>query len=151
MTAFYLKLLADTAQASKSSGITMIIMMVVLLAVMYFFMIRPSRKQEKEATAMRNNLQVGDEITTIGGIIGKIVSIKGETCTIETSKDRTKIRILKTAVKTVDVPAAVANGPIPQADEPAPENLDAPALKKEEEKEKKGFFSRFKKKKKDDE
>ena len=54
---------------------------------------------------MRNNLQVGDEITTIGGIIGKIVSIKEETIMIETGHDRTKIRLLKSAVRNVDVKA----------------------------------------------
>ena len=84
---------------------TMIIMMVGLLVVMYFFMIRPQKKQEKEQNAMRNNLAVGDEITTIGGIIGKVVSIKEETCVIETTHERTKIRILKTAVSRVDVKA----------------------------------------------
>ena len=85
--------------------VTMIIMMVGLLVVMYFFMIRPQKKQEKEQNAMRNNLAVGDEITTIGGIIGKVVSIKEETCVIETTHERTKIRILKTAVSRVDVKA----------------------------------------------
>lgn len=84
---------------------TMIIMLVGLLAVMYFVMIRPQKKQEKEQNDMRNNLAVGDEITTIGGIIGKIVSIKEETCVIETSHERTKIRILKSAVSRVDVKA----------------------------------------------
>ncbi len=84
---------------------TMIIMLVGLLVVMYFVMIRPQRKQEKEQNEMRNNLAVGDEITTIGGIIGKIVSIKEETCVIETSHERTKIRILKSAVSRVDVKA----------------------------------------------
>ena len=54
---------------------------------------------------MRDSLQVGDEITTIGGIIGKIVSVKEETCMIETGRDKTRIRILKSAVKTVDVKA----------------------------------------------
>ncbi len=82
-----------------------LIMMVGLLVVMYFFMIRPQKKQEKEQNAMRNNLAVGDEVTTIGGIIGKIVSIKEETCVIETTHERTKIRILKTAVSRVDVKA----------------------------------------------
>ena len=82
-----------------------LIMMVGLLVVMYFFMIRPQKKQEKEQNAMRNNLSVGDEITTIGGIIGKIVSIKEETCVIETTHERTKIRILKSAVSRVDVKA----------------------------------------------
>ena len=84
---------------------TMIIMLVGLLVVMYFVMIRPQKKQEKEQNDMRNNLAVGDEITTIGGIIGKIVSIKEETCVIETSHERTKMRILKTAVSRVDVKA----------------------------------------------
>lgn len=87
---------------------TMIIVLLGLLAVMYFVMIRPQRKQEKEQNDMRNNLSVGDEITTIGGIIGKIVSIKEETCVIETSHERTKIRILKSAVSRVDVKAEEA-------------------------------------------
>ena len=67
--------------------------------------IKPQKKQEQEQNNMRNNLQVGDEITTIGGIIGKIVSIKEETLVLETSRDGTKIRILKTAVRNVDVKA----------------------------------------------
>ena len=82
-----------------------IIMIAVFGVVMYFFMYRPQKKQEKEVNNMRNNLQVGDEITTIGGIIGKIVSIKEETIMIETGHDRTKIRLLRTAVRSVDVRA----------------------------------------------
>ncbi|MBQ4326938.1 MAG: preprotein translocase subunit YajC [Clostridia bacterium] len=86
-------------------GLMYIIMIVAMLAILYFFMIRPQKKQEKETAAMRNALQVGDEITTIGGIIGKIVSIKEETIMIETGHDRTKIRLLKSAVRNVDVKA----------------------------------------------
>ena len=82
-----------------------ILILVVMFVALYFFMIRPQKKQEREINNMRNNLQVGDEITTIGGIIGKIISIKEETVMIETGHDRTKIRILKTAVKNVDVHA----------------------------------------------
>ena len=82
-----------------------IVMIVGVIALMYFLMIRPQKKQEKEINDMRNNLQVGDEITTIGGIIGKIISIKEETIMIETGHDRTKIRLLKTAVRCVDVRA----------------------------------------------
>ena len=88
-----------------ATGWVTIIMLVVCVVAFYFFLIRPQRKQEKEAAAMRNNLHVGDEITTIGGIIGQIVSMKDETITIETSKDRTKIRFLKSAVRSVDVKA----------------------------------------------
>ena len=82
-----------------------ILMLVVMFVAMYFLTIRPQKKAEKEANDMRNNLQIGDEITTIGGIIGRIVSIKEETCVIETTKNGTKIRILKTAVRNVDVKA----------------------------------------------
>ena len=82
-----------------------ILMIVLMFAAMYFFTIRPQKKAEKEANEMRNNLEIGDEITTIGGIIGRVVSIKEETCVIETSRDGTKIRILKSAVHSVDVKA----------------------------------------------
>ena len=80
-----------------------IIMIVLMLGAMYFFVLRPQKKQEKEINEMRNNIRVGDEVTTIGGIIGRVVSIKEETVMIETGHDRTKIRILKTAVRQVDV------------------------------------------------
>ena len=80
-------------------------MLAAVVVVFYFVGIRPQKKQEKEVANMRNNLQVGDEITTIGGIIGKVVSIKDETCVIETSRDCTKIRILKSAISRVDVKA----------------------------------------------
>ena len=86
-------------------GIGSILIIVVMFVVLYFFMIRPQKKQEREINNMRNNLQVGDEITTIGGIIGKIISIKEETVMIETGHDRTKIRILRSAVRNVDVHA----------------------------------------------
>jgi preprotein translocase subunit YajC len=76
-----------------------------MFVAMYFLTIRPQKKAEKEANDMRNNLEIGDEITTIGGIVGKIVCIKEETCVIETSKNGTKIRILKQAVRNVDVKA----------------------------------------------
>ena len=85
--------------------IVSILLLVGVFVLMYFAMIRPQKKQEREINNMRNNLQDGDEITTIGGIIGKIISIKEETVMIETGHDRTKIRILRSAVKNVDVHA----------------------------------------------
>lgn len=89
------------------TGSTMIItlIMVAVLGIVMFFSFRKQKKQDQEIANMRNNLQVGDEITTIGGIIGKVVSIKEETCVIETSRDATKIRILKSAISRVDVKA----------------------------------------------
>jgi len=85
--------------------VSTILMFGIVIVVFYFFVLRPQKKQEKETTQMRNDLQVGDEITTTGGIIGKVVSIKDETLMIETGKDKTKIRILKSAVKNIDVKA----------------------------------------------
>ena len=106
-------LTAAAGDAAQQGGILQsimpIIMIVVLIAVFYFFMYRPQKKQDKEQKDMRDNLAVGDEITTIGGIIGKIVSIKDETVLIETSNERNKIRILKTAVRSVDVHAEDAD------------------------------------------
>jgi len=94
--------------AGPASLIPTLGMVVIFFLVFYFFAIRPQKKQEKQVNEMRNQLMVGDEITTIGGIIGKIISIKEETVMIETGHDRTKIRILKSAVRNVDVHAADA-------------------------------------------
>lgn len=82
-----------------------VVMLVGALVAMYFFMYRPQKKQEKQQAEMLSALAVGDEVTTIGGIIGRVVRIKDETCVIETSKDGTKIRILKSAIKSVDLKA----------------------------------------------
>ncbi|MDD6985207.1 MAG: preprotein translocase subunit YajC [Clostridia bacterium] len=108
---YYLEAAAtDAAAASgKVNAITTLVMLAAMIAVFYFFMYRPQKKQEKESTDMRNNLKVGDEVTTIGGVIGKIVSIKDETVTIETSNERNKIRILRSAVRNVDVHAEDAD------------------------------------------
>ena len=77
-----------------------IIMMVVLIAVFYFLMIRPENKRKKQAQAMRDSLTVGDEITTIGGIIGTICAVKENTIVIETGADRVRIEFTKWAVST---------------------------------------------------
>ena len=97
--------LTDTGAAGgMGSMVTMGLLLVVMVA-MFFFTSRSNKKQENEAQAMRDSLSVGDEITTIGGIIGKVISIRDETVLIETSHDRTKIRLLKSAISKVDVKA----------------------------------------------
>lgn len=100
---------AASTGGGDMTGLLTLGMMAIVFVAFYFFAIRPQRKQEKETNAMRNNLAVGDEITTIGGIIGKVVSIKEETCVIETSRDLTRIRILKSAISRVDVKAEDAD------------------------------------------
>ena len=77
-----------------------IIMIVPLFAVMYFFMIRPENKRKKQAEEMRNSLKKGDVITTIGGIVGKVVHIKDDLVTIETSEDRVRIQFTRWAIST---------------------------------------------------
>ena len=84
------------------STATMLIYMVLIIGFFYFFMIRPQKKQEKETANMRNNLSVGDEVTTIGGIVGRITHIKEDIVTVETGADRNKIRFRKTAIASVD-------------------------------------------------
>ncbi|MBP0976421.1 MAG: preprotein translocase subunit YajC [Oscillospiraceae bacterium] len=82
---------------SNYSGI---IMIVLLFAVFYFFLIRPENKKKKKLQEMRTNLQVGDQITTIGGIVGKIVSIKDDMITFETGEDRVRLLIMRWAIST---------------------------------------------------
>ena len=111
-------MIALLSTAFNSSSLITTGLLVVMLVAMYFIMIRPQKKQEKETAKMRENLQVGDEITTIGGIIGKVVSIKEETMVIETTRDHTRIRLLKSAVRSVDVPAgAKVEAPAPAENE----------------------------------
>ena len=100
-----LNFLLETTNNASGGWIT-IAMFAGMIALMYFLMIRPQKKREKEDAAMRDALAVGDEVTTIGGIIGKVISIKDETFVLETTKDRTKIRFLRGAIRSVDVKIA---------------------------------------------
>ena len=100
----------------------------LMIVFFYFFAIRPQKKQEKKDAEMRNQLQVGDEVTTIGGIIGKVVSIKEETFVLETTKDRTKIRFLKGAIRTIDVKIAdIAAAQAAEKAEAQAEKAETPA------------------------
>lgn len=77
-----------------------ILMFVVLIVVFYFFLIRPENKKKKKLQEMRDQLSVGDEITTIGGMVGKIVNIKDDLITFETGEDRVRIQVTKWAIST---------------------------------------------------
>jgi len=80
---------------------TMIIVIVAMIAIFYFFMIRPEKKKKKALAEMRDSLSAGDSITTIGGIMGKVVSVDGEKITFETSEDRVRVQVAKWAISTV--------------------------------------------------
>ncbi len=83
---------------NSKSSYTMILMMVGMFGVMYLFMIRPQKKKQKEEQSMRDNVQIGDEITTIGGIMGRVVTVKEDSLIIETGADRNKMKIARWAV-----------------------------------------------------
>lgn len=87
----------ETASGSGSMW-SSIIMMALIIVVFWFFIIRPQRKKDKETAKMRSELQVGDEIVTIGGIIGIIVSMKEDSLVIETGSDRSKVRMARWAI-----------------------------------------------------
>ncbi len=99
----------------------------LIIVFFYFVIIRPNKKREKQDAEMRDSLQVGDEVTTIGGIIGKVVSIKGETFVLETTKERTKIRFLRGAIRSIDVKAADIAAQVIGAKAEAEANAEAEA------------------------
>ena len=93
-------LTAENAANNPGSMMSMLIMFIPLILAMYFFMIRPETKKRKKAEEMRSNLSLGDEITTIGGITGKIVQVTEDTITFETGEDRVRIQVKKWAIGT---------------------------------------------------
>ena len=85
-----------------------IVMLVIMVAVFYFMLIRPENKRKKEAEDMRSSVKEGDEITTIGGIVGKVVNVKDDKIVIETSADQVRIEMNKWAISTNETAAAAA-------------------------------------------
>lgn len=73
--------------------------LVLLIVLFYFMLIRPQRKRDKAEKEMRNSISVGDEISTIGGFIGRVVNIKDDVLIIESSNDRTKLKIYRWAIR----------------------------------------------------
>ena len=91
---------AGAEGGAAGGGMSMIIMIVVMIGVFYFFLIRPENKKKKAAEEMRSSLSVGDQITTIGGIIGRIVAVKSESIVFETSEDRVRMEVAKWAISS---------------------------------------------------
>ena len=84
------------------------IMMVLMIAIFYFMLIRPENKRKKEAEQMRSSVKTGDKITTIGGIIGTVVSVKDEKFVMETGADQVRIELAKWAISTNETAEAAA-------------------------------------------
>ena len=112
--------------------VSTIIMLVVMVGVFYFLLIRPENKRKKEAEQLRSNIKVGDQITTIGGIVGTVVSVKEDKFVIETSADQVRIELMKWALSTNESAAAAAK-------EEAAKAAEAKAKKKAEKKAKKNI------------
>lgn len=146
----FISLLAQSTQsgatAQQGNPMLMIIMMVALFAIMYFVMIRPQKKKQKEEQTMRDSVQVGDEITTIGGIVGRVVTVKEDSLIIETGADRNKMKIMRWAVSTNNT----ANEKMEAERQAAKEAAEAEKKKKMEEAAESSKAKRKKTKKKDD-
>ena len=104
-----------------------VFMLVMMLAIMYFVMIRPENKRKKEAEQMRASVRKGDKITTIGGIIGTVVSVKDEKFVMETGADQVRIEMAKWAISSNETAAAAAKAEAKKRQE---EKAKAKAAKK---------------------
>ena len=93
---------SGTESASALSLVVSMLPLVLVIAIMYFMLIRPQKKKEKETAKMRNSLQVGDEIVTVGGIVGRVVSLREDTLLIETGSNNTQIRIKRWAIQSCE-------------------------------------------------
>lgn len=102
---------------------SMVLMIVLMFAVMYFMMIRPENKRKKKAQEMRDSLKKGDVITSIGGIVGKVVRVNKDTIIIETSEDRVRMELTKWAVSSV----GVQTGEQPEDSKKEKKDAEAPA------------------------
>lgn len=112
---------STTAEAGQEnsplSTVVMVVYFAVIIGAMYFFFIRPSSKKKKQEEQMRNSLEIGDELITIGGITGRVVSIKEDgSFILETGPDRTRMHFQKWALSTI---TTEKNSPDPKAEKKA--------------------------------
>ena len=87
---------------TTESYISLFFTLALMLVLLYFMIYRPQKKQEKKDAAMRAALEIGDQVVTIGGIVGRVVAIKDDTFVLETGFDRVKIRFTKNAISSVE-------------------------------------------------
>ena len=104
---YFSLLLTAAAEGGQTTNTTLAMLLqlaplLLIFVVFYFIMIRPQKKKEKQAQEMRNNVQIGDEITTIGGIVGIVVRKNEDSIVLETGGDRSKIRVKNWAIQSND-------------------------------------------------
>lgn len=110
-------LFLEEALNPAGSMTSTIIMLLIMVGVFYFMLIRPENKRKKEAEATRNSIKTGDQVTTIGGIIGTVVSVKEDKFVMETSADQVRIEFAKWAISTNDTATAAAQEAAKKAQE----------------------------------
>jgi len=114
---YFLTESATPTPGDPSGMLSTIIMIVLMIAIFYFMLIRPENKRKKEAEQLRSSLKVGDHITTIGGVVGVVVSIKEDKFVIETSADQVRVEFAKWALGTNETAAAAAKEAAKKAQE----------------------------------
>ena len=110
-------LFLEAGQDPAGSMISTVVMLVLMIGVFYFMLIRPENKRKKEAEKMRAAVKVGDDIITIGGIIGTVVNVKEDKIVLETSADRVRIEFAKWAISSNETAAAAAKEEAKKAEE----------------------------------
>lgn len=113
----FLTTTADSTATGSVGMMSSLIMIAVMFAVMYFILIRPENKRKKEAEQMRSAMKVGDKVTTIGGIVGKVVDIKEDKFVIESGADQVRIELFKWALSTNETAAEAAKAKQKKAEE----------------------------------
>ena len=91
-----------TTNPANGGMLSLAITLILMLGMMYIMIYRPQKKQKKKDAEMRANLEIGDKVVTIGGVIGRVVAIADDSILLETGKDRVKIRFTKSAIATVE-------------------------------------------------
>ena len=106
---FFLENVAANPAADPTAGLgSTILMLAIMFAIFYFMMIRPEKKRKQQAEDTRNSIKTGDEVTTIGGVVGKVVSVKDDKFVLETSADQVRIEFAKWAISTNNTAEAAA-------------------------------------------
>ena len=114
---YFLETTTTGTEAATGSMFGPIALMLIMVGIMYFVLIRPENKRKKEAQKLRETVKVGDKITTIGGIVGTVVSVKEENFVLETSADQVRIEFEKWALSTNETAAAKAKEETEKAQE----------------------------------